>query len=143
MRLGATAIPGTAALTAQITAIFQQYFGRAPLAAGLAFWQNAVTSGQVDDANLALQIVLDAAPPDKTYFQTNYPQIAAQVYGVQNTPAGSTPSNAPVVTNTQATSATVADQQTAVTTAPTSSLFSSPLVIGALALGAYLMLEKK
>lgn len=145
MNLGATPIPSATDLAAQITAIFQQYFGRAPAAAGLQFWAGQVTSGVVDDADLPLAIVQGAAPADKTYFMTNFPQLGEEVFGVQTPAAGTAPSGAPIVTTTQPVTASGQQSQTAAvqTAAAASTSSNTPLMLAAAAAAAYFLLEKK
>lgn len=109
-RLGATTAQSTstAALTTQITDIYQTYFGRAPEAAGLAFWIQAVQSGNVADASLPLAIVQSAAAPDKAYFMTNFPNLVATVYGTSTTPAATVTPGTAAATTTAATTTTAA-----------------------------------
>lgn len=140
MQLCGTAIPGMDALAAQITQIFQKYFGRVPLAAGLQFWQNSVANGSVDDANLPMAIVQAAAPADKLYFQQNFTQLAEQVYGPQTPAPGPTPLTAPVVTSTAPVSATGASANMA--PVATGSDIPLPLIAGG-ALLLYMFLGKK
>lgn len=140
-RLGATA-PSNAQLTSQIDAIFQKYFGRQPAAAGLQFWDNAVTTGQVTDENLPLAIVQSAQAADKAFFITNYPQLAEQVYGVQTPSTGTTPTTAPVVTSTapQSAAATAAQQAAAQSGGMGT---NTMLMLGAVAVGAWYLLEHR
>src|SRR5471030_1626707 len=50
----------TASAEAFVHAVFESVLGRAPLAAGLTFWTNAITSGAVTLGNAALSIATGA-----------------------------------------------------------------------------------
>jgi len=141
MKMGDTAIPNATQLAAQITGIFQQYFGRVPAAAGLQFWANAVNTGQVDDNNLPLAIVQSAAPADKAFFMQTYPQLGEEIFTVNTPNAGTSPSQGPIVTTTSAT--TAAAQQAATTAGTDTSGMSMPLMIGIAAVAGYLFWERK
>jgi S-layer protein len=47
-----------------VTAVFESLFNRAPLAGGLAFWSNAITSGSVTPGDAALAIAANAGSAD-------------------------------------------------------------------------------
>ena len=51
---------GTGNTSAFVTAVFQNIVGRAPTAAGLAFWQSAIDSGKLTRANAAISIMAGA-----------------------------------------------------------------------------------
>ena len=147
MKMGATSLPTASQLAAQITAIFQQYFGRPPAAGGLQFWSNAVTAGQVDDANLPLAIVQSAQAADKAYFMKNYPQLAEQIFPVNTPNAGTAPNQGPIVTSTAPISTAAQQAQAAAVTAAagntyTTGTISMPVIVGASIL-ALLLLERK
>jgi len=54
------ALYGTGGNTAFVTAVFQNVLGRQPLAAGLNYWVNAISSGSVTLSNAALSIMAGA-----------------------------------------------------------------------------------
>ncbi len=49
-----------------VTAVFENLFNRAPLQAGLDFWSNAITSGSLAPAEVAIQIAIAAGTADST-----------------------------------------------------------------------------
>jgi hypothetical protein len=132
-RLGATTAPSASALASQVAAIFQKYFGRTPASAGLAFWENAVTSGAVTDANLPLAIVQSAAPTDKAYFTAKFPTLAQQVYNAP--PASPVTTSAPTATATQ-------QQQTTSTATSTGMDTNTMLMLAAGAFALWYFMRK-
>ena len=73
----ATSRFGSATVSDRITEIYQQLFNRAPDKAGLDYWVNAVSKGQVSLANAALDIMHGAQTADAT-LSTLRQQVAAQ-----------------------------------------------------------------
>lgn len=138
-------MPTADQLAAQITQIFQGLFGRNPASGGLTFWTNAVLSGSITDDQLPMQIALSAAPADEAYFEAHNPTVAAQVYsstgpsvGTAN-PTTTSVTTLPTASGTQSTTPIVTPTATTTDT----SLFSSPLVLVALAAAAYLYMKDK
>lgn len=73
----ATAHIGTGTATDQISNVYQQLFGHAPDAAGLAYWADAVSSGNMTLAEAAIQITNGAQTSDLTV-STLRQEVAAQ-----------------------------------------------------------------
>jgi hypothetical protein len=134
MHLGSVS---SAQATADVTAIFQQYFGRTPAASGLAFWVNALTTGVATEDNVALKIVQSAQSSDKAYFVAHFPQLAAQIYGSGTVTGSATPDSSNAATSGTGVPAGGATQTVS------ASGSNDYLIYGALAVGAYLMFKKK
>lgn len=73
----ATAHLGGGTATDQISTIYQQLFGHAPDAAGLAYWSDAISSGNMTLAEAAIQITNGAQSSDSTV-STLRQEVAAQ-----------------------------------------------------------------
>lgn len=68
-------------ITDQITQIFQNAFGRAPLSEGLSYWAGQVANGAISLPELALTIAHNAQPADTATYTAR--QVAAEQFTAQ------------------------------------------------------------